>query len=129
MKLSYTTKINLLCFVLGPIAVAVGIAVKFADIKALNIAGNILGLVGIFIMLLLQFGKFEEEDETAILFYGKACSFVLEVVLLLGLGANFVAMIKNEPIIITTGNFALITGLFMIILGIAYKVCEKRGNL
>lgn len=129
MKLSYTTKINLLCFILGPIAVVVGIAFKFTDIKALNIVGNICGLIGIFIMLLLQFGKFEDEDETAILFYGKACSFVLESVLLLGLGANLVAMIKKEPIIITTGNFALITGVFMIILGIAFKVCEHRGNM
>lgn len=129
MNLSYTAKINLLCFILGPIAVAVGIANKFTDIKVLNIFGNICGLVGILIMLLLQFGKFENEDESATQSYGKASSFVLELLLLIGCGANFVSLVKKTAIVIVPANFAIIVGIFMVILGVAFKVCEKRGNL
>lgn len=129
MRLRYTTKINLLCFVLGPIVMAVGGAHKFTDIKIFNVLGIICALVGILIMLLLQFGKFEEEDESATFSYGKASSFVLELVLLLGCGANFVAMIKDTAIVINPANFAIVTGFFMIILGVAFKICERRGNL
>ena len=95
-QIRYTVKIRLLCFILGPASLLMGLFFVISGSNLFNVLANIFGIIGLAIMLLLNFGKFEKEDESATKNYGNACSVLLEILLALGCLSALISLFTNK---------------------------------
>ncbi len=124
-KIRYTIKLRLLCFVLGPATLLMGIFFMLSDSRVFNVLANIIGFVGLIVMVLLNLNKFEDEDEQAKKSYTNSCTILLELLLCMGCLAMLISLLGGVQIIFSPQLFAVIAGISLIILGILFELFDR----
>jgi len=124
-EIRYSIKLRLLCFVLGPITALMGIFFIISGSNVFNILANILGFIGLIIMIFLSVGHFEQEDEQAKKSYSNSCCILLELILCIGCLVMLISLLTNVQIILTPQLFAVIAGISLIILGILFELFDR----
>ncbi len=124
-KISYTIKLRLLCFVLGPASMLMGIFFILSNSDFFNFLANAFGLIGIVVMALLNFGKFQDEDEQARKSFSNSCTILLELLLCIGCLVMLISLLTQVQIVLTPQIFAIVAGISLIILGILFELFDR----
>ncbi len=125
-KIRYTIKLRLLCFVLGPATLLMGIFFMLSDSRVFNVLANIIGFIGLIVMIILNLNnKFESEDEQARKSYSNSCAILLELLLCVGCLVMLISLLGGVQIILSPQLFAVIAGTSLIVLGVLFELFDR----
>lgn len=127
-KISYSNKIRLISFVLGPVTTTIGILLMIGDTGVFKTLENIVGIVGLLIMLVLKVCKFEAEDDRAKRNFDNACTTLLEILFALGCLISLISLNTEFKLVLSPHMFAMITGISLIVLGLLFELFEHRSD-